>query len=65
MKWQKDKQCRSCDAYVEKPPIGADVADSYTEIGRCRRNAPVAGKGFPEVFPTDGCCEHKTDENKI
>jgi hypothetical protein len=31
-------------------------------LGRCRRNAPTMG-GFPAVFVTDWCGNHKIDEN--
>jgi hypothetical protein len=41
------------------------VDDSGTsKIGRCRRRAPTMN-GYPAVFPTDWCGDHKLDENKI
>ena len=46
--------------YVAKhaePPI-------VTEVGRCRRHAPTMN-GYPAVFPTDWCGDHKLDETKI
>ena len=33
-------------------------------LGRCRRNAPTMG-GYPAVFETDWCGQHKLDETKI
>jgi hypothetical protein len=33
-------------------------------LGRCRRNAPTM-KGFPAVFESDWCGEHKLNENTI
>lgn len=31
---------------------------------RCRRNAPTM-KGFPAVYPTDSCGEHKLDKEQM
>lgn len=33
-------------------------------IGRCRRHAPTMN-GFPVVFASDFCGDHKLDENKV
>ena len=33
-------------------------------LGRCRRYAPTMN-GWPAVFSTDWCGNHKMDENKI
>lgn len=33
-------------------------------VGRCRRHAPTLG-GWPVVFSTDWCGDHKIDENRI
>lgn len=33
-------------------------------LGRCRRYAPTMG-GWPAVFDTDWCGNHKLDENKV
>jgi len=40
------------------------VAYQDGAFGRCRRNAPTMN-GFPAVFETDWCGNHKIDENKI
>ena len=34
------------------------------QLGRCRRHAPTMS-GFPAVFETDWCGDHKLDENKL
>jgi len=45
----------------EAIPEDKPVAGS---LGRCRRNAPTM-KGWPAVFSTDWCGDHKIDEEKI
>lgn len=52
--------CSTCIYYVTK--IRIDI--SSQEIGRCRHNAPTI-TGYPVVFPSDWCGQHKMDENKI
>ena len=48
-------RCRTCMWYVPK----------YTgQLGRCRHHSPTM-KGYPAVFPTDWCGDHKLDEEKI
>jgi hypothetical protein len=32
-------------------------------VGRCRKHAPTMG-GYPAVYMTDWCGDHKLDENK-
>ena len=52
-------RCKTCMWYVPKPPHhGATV------LGRCRRRCPCMG-GYPVVFQTDWCGDHKLDEDKI
>ncbi len=52
--------CASCMWYVRKwSDMGANQ-----EIGRCRRHAPTMA-GYPVVFPTDWCGDHKLDETKL
>jgi hypothetical protein len=46
--------CQTCMYYSPKETIP----------GRCRRNAPTM-KGFPAVFPTDWCGDHKVDGDKL
>jgi hypothetical protein len=33
-------------------------------LGRCRRHAPTMS-GYPAVFVSDWCGDHKLDENKV
>jgi hypothetical protein len=40
--------CNTCMYFVEKSD----------NVGRCRRRAPTM-KGFPAVYPTDWCGDHK------
>ena len=47
-------KCATCMWYVQKSK----------EIGRCRRRAPTMS-GYPVVYLTDWCGDHKIDENKI
>lgn len=44
---------------IESPPVG-----ERGRLGRCRRHAPSMN-GYPAVFETDWCGDHKLDENKI
>ncbi len=46
--------CKICMWDVEK----------NEKLGRCRQHAPTI-KGFPAVFPTDWCGDHKVDEKKL
>jgi len=63
MKTEKDNwkhrsdgmRCKTCMFYVPKGDGG---------IGRCRKKAPTLD-GWPAVFPTDWCGDHKIDEDKI
>lgn len=34
------------------------------DIGRCRRHAPTLG-GWPAIYESDWCGDHKIDESKI
>jgi len=54
--------CGSCVFFVEKKSSVAQRTDHV--IGRCRRSNPTM-KGYPVVFSSDWCGEHKLDENKI
>jgi hypothetical protein len=49
-----EMKCRTCMAYVPKSK----------SIGRCRRHAPTMS-GWPVVYDTDWCLDHKLDETKI
>lgn len=45
--------CKTCMWYAEKS----------NKLGRCRKRAPTLN-GYPAVFPTDWCGDHKLDETK-
>ncbi len=57
-------QCRTCIYFVRKALRDEDGNSVETIIGRCRRRAPTMN-GFPVVFETDWCGDHKLDEEKI
>ena len=46
-------RCRTCMYFVRKVPSPT--------LGRCRRHAPTMS-GFPAVFTTDWCGDHKLNE---
>ena len=51
--------CGACMYYMAK------VTDAGPgPLGRCRRHAPTM-QGFPAVFETDWCGDHKLDEEKL
>jgi hypothetical protein len=50
--------------FVEKKVESEPKADGKGKIGRCRRHAPTP-EGYPAVYETDWCGDHKVDENKI
>ena len=53
-------RCETCVAFVRK----VNSEGKNTVLGRCRQNAPTM-RGFPAVFDTDWCMQHKLDENKV
>lgn len=52
----KGMACLTCMWFVPKKN------DGTWPIGRCRRHAPTMN-GYPVVFETDWCGDHKLDEN--
>jgi len=48
--------CGACFFFVPKR--------DHDSLGRCRRRAPTMN-GFPAVYKTDWCGDHKLDERKI
>jgi len=46
-------RCATCMWFIAK-----------AALGRCRRHAPTMS-GYPVVFPTDWCGDHKLDETKV
>ena len=65
-KWDRKTNfnCESCMFYVPKrdAAIGGVVFD--TSEGCCRRNAPTM-KGYPVVYSSDWCGEHKIGSNPV
>lgn len=58
-------RCKTCMWFVEKSPnsiLAPEVEPPV--VGRCRRHAPSMN-GYPVVYATDWCGDHKLDENKI
>jgi hypothetical protein len=57
--------CGTCMYFVPKMVIDkASGNPRSADLGRCRRNAPIM-KGWPAVFDSDWCGDHKLDEEKI
>jgi len=54
-------RCQTCIWFVLKE---LTTATGKSSVGRCRRHAPTMG-GYPVVFMTDWCGDHRLDENKI
>lgn len=52
--------CASCMWFVPKKRKPFKPQN----LGRCRRHAPRL-EGFPAVFKTDWCGDHKLDEDKL
>ena len=54
--------CSTCMWFVLKTK--KEGSENTAPIGRCRRRAPTMN-GYPVVFSTDWCGDHKLDENAI
>lgn len=52
-------RCSTCIWFV--PKVSERI--QAHSVGRCRRHAPTMG-GYPVVFSTDWCGDHRLDENK-
>ena len=52
--------------YVRKDTFNIASADNPVTdvVGRCRRHAPTM-TGYPVVYETDWCGDHKLDETKV
>ena len=59
-------KCLTCMWWVEKKQANRLVEGETAglKIGSCRKNAPKID-GWPAVFETDCCFDHKLDKNKI
>ena len=62
----KGMRCGTCIWFVEKQSILKRNPDTAPEtiVGRCRRHAPTMN-GYPVVYMTDWCGDHRIDENKV
>lgn len=62
----KGMKCMTCIWYVPKQRIGTSNSDinPLAQVGRCRRHAPTMN-GYPVVYMTDWCGDHRIDENKV
>jgi len=62
-------RCRTCMWFTEKvvkpmpPHVVPGESSSLRILGRCRRHAPTMS-GYPVVYTTDWCGDHKLDEAK-
>ena len=58
-------KCRTCMWWVKKRvmDLGPRTDDGKGDMGRCRRHAPTMS-GFPAVYASDWCGDHKIDETK-
>ena len=65
-------RCATCMWFVPKAtPLGLtwglpsqDVTVVRPILGRCRRHCPTMS-GYPAVYATDWCGDHKLDERKV
>jgi len=65
--------CLTCIYYMPKElpkmtpvkldPMAEQAEQQVSHVGRCRRHAPTMS-GWPVMFQTDWCGDHKLDENK-
>ncbi len=55
--------CRTCMWFVAKPSLREEKTVA-PQLGRCRRHAPTMN-GYPVVFLSDWCGDHKLDEEKV
>ena len=62
----KGMRCGTCIWFVEKQSLLNRNPKTAPEtiVGRCRRHAPTMN-GYPVVYMTDWCGDHRIDENKI
>ena len=58
-------KCRTCMSFVIKEKERPHPPNILAlRLGRCRRHAPTMA-GFPAVFESDWCGDHKLDENRL
>uniref|UniRef100_A0A6M3IHZ6 Uncharacterized protein n=1 Tax=viral metagenome TaxID=1070528 RepID=A0A6M3IHZ6_9ZZZZ len=59
----KGMRCNTCMYFVVKE-VPTDLEPPPLYLGRCRRRAPTLN-GWPAMFLTDWCGDHKLDETKL
>ena len=57
-------RCATCMFFVEKVVERSTEGPADKTIGRCRRHAPTL-QGWPAVFTTDWCGDHKLNEDSV
>ena len=58
-------RCNTCMFFVlKKKADHFGTASGRGDLGRCRRHAPTMS-GYPAVFETDWCGDHKLHENAV
>ena len=55
---------RDVEALLDKRPDEEVESENPSRLGRCRRHAPTMA-GYPAVFVSDWCGDHKLDENCV
>ncbi len=55
--------CATCMWSVAKV-VRSSQGENPSILGRCRRRAPTLN-GYPAIFATDWCGDHKLDENAV
>jgi hypothetical protein len=61
--WKHRSKGMVCDTCIWFVPKERTTSLGLSNIGRCRRHAPTMG-GYPVVYMTDWCGDHRLDENK-
>lgn len=56
----KGMRCDTCIWFVPKERASLGTGP----VGRCRRHAPTMN-GYPVVYMTDWCGDHRVDENRV
>jgi hypothetical protein len=57
-------RCSTCIWFVPKFGDAPVKPENHKIVGRCRRHAPTMN-GYPVVYVTDWCGDHRIDENKV
>ena len=60
-------RCQTCMWYVQKTRMhdnSGGESELPTGVGRCRRRSPTLS-GWPAMYDSDWCGDHKIDEEKL